>query len=93
VAHDGGRWKAMRDACPGPYAGGRTRLVRAYADPRPHRRRPGARQGAWVRFGRPKKLAALQRRGALDRIDAGEAVAEVARTFGIDRATVYRLKG
>jgi DNA invertase Pin-like site-specific DNA recombinase len=30
--------------------------------------------------------------GALDRIAAGEAVAEVARTFGIDRATVYRLK-
>jgi DNA-binding CsgD family transcriptional regulator len=31
-------------------------------------------------------------REALDRIAAGEAVAEVARTFGIDRATVYRLK-
>jgi DNA invertase Pin-like site-specific DNA recombinase len=28
----------------------------------------------------------------MDRIAAGEAVAEVARTFGIDRATVYRLK-
>jgi transposase-like protein len=28
--------------------------------------------------------------GLLD--EAGEAVAEVARTFGIDRATVYRLK-
>jgi DNA invertase Pin-like site-specific DNA recombinase len=45
-----------------------------------------------VRFGRPKKLSAHQRREALDRINAGEAVAEVARTFGIDRATVYRLK-
>jgi DNA invertase Pin-like site-specific DNA recombinase len=45
-----------------------------------------------VRFGRPKKLTAHQRREALDRIAAGEAVAEVARTFGIDRATVYRLK-
>jgi DNA invertase Pin-like site-specific DNA recombinase len=43
-----------------------------------------------VRFGRPKKLSAHQRREALDRINAGEAVAEVARTFGIDRATVYR---
>jgi transposase-like protein len=28
----------------------------------------------------------------MDRIAAGEAVAEVARTFGVDRATVYRLK-
>jgi DNA invertase Pin-like site-specific DNA recombinase len=45
-----------------------------------------------VRFGRPKKLSAHRRREAMDRIAAGEAVAEVARTFGIDRATVYRLK-
>jgi DNA invertase Pin-like site-specific DNA recombinase len=45
-----------------------------------------------VRFGRPKKLSAHQRREALGRIAAGESVAEVARTFGIDRATVYRLK-
>jgi DNA invertase Pin-like site-specific DNA recombinase len=45
-----------------------------------------------VRFGRTKKLTAHQRREALDRIAAGEAVAEVARTFGVDRATVYRLK-
>jgi DNA invertase Pin-like site-specific DNA recombinase len=45
-----------------------------------------------VRFGRPRKLLAHQRREAMDRIAAGEAVAEVARTFGIDRATVYRLK-
>jgi DNA invertase Pin-like site-specific DNA recombinase len=39
-----------------------------------------------VRFGRPKKLTPHQRREAIDRIEAGEAVAEVARTFG--RATV-----
>jgi DNA invertase Pin-like site-specific DNA recombinase len=45
-----------------------------------------------VRFGRPKNLSAHQRWEAMDRIAAGEAVAEVARTFGIDRATVYRLK-
>jgi DNA invertase Pin-like site-specific DNA recombinase len=44
-----------------------------------------------VRFGRPKKLSAHQRREAIDRIAAGEAVAEVARTFGVDRATVYRM--
>jgi transposase-like protein len=40
----------------------------------------------------PEKLSAHQRREAMDRIAAGEAVAEVARTFGIDRATVYRLR-
>jgi DNA invertase Pin-like site-specific DNA recombinase len=45
-----------------------------------------------ARFGRPMKLSPHQRREAMDRIAAGEAVAEVARTFGIDRATVYRLK-
>jgi transposase-like protein len=28
----------------------------------------------------------------MDRIAAGESVAEVARTFGVDRATVYRLR-
>jgi DNA invertase Pin-like site-specific DNA recombinase len=45
-----------------------------------------------VRFGRPKKLSVHQRREAIERINAGEAVAEVARTFGVDRATVYRLR-
>jgi DNA invertase Pin-like site-specific DNA recombinase len=35
-----------------------------------------------VRFGRPKKLCAHQRWEALDRINAGEAVAEVARASG-----------
>jgi DNA invertase Pin-like site-specific DNA recombinase len=44
-----------------------------------------------VRFGRPKKLSVHQRREAIERIAAGEAVAELARTFGVDRATVYRL--
>jgi len=45
-----------------------------------------------VRFGRPKKLTTHQRHEAIERINAGEAVADVARTFGVDRATVYRLK-
>jgi DNA invertase Pin-like site-specific DNA recombinase len=38
-----------------------------------------------VRFGRPKKLCAHQRWEALDRINAGEAVAEVARASWIQR--------
>jgi hypothetical protein len=41
-----------------------------------------------VRFGRPKKVSAHQRREAMDRVEAGEAVVDVARTFGVDRATV-----
>jgi DNA invertase Pin-like site-specific DNA recombinase len=44
-----------------------------------------------VKFGRPTKLSPHQRREALARLNAGEPVAEIARTFGIDRATVYRL--
>jgi DNA invertase Pin-like site-specific DNA recombinase len=45
-----------------------------------------------VRFGRPVKLSAHQRREALQRMDAGESVVELARTFGVDRATLYRLQ-
>ena len=45
-----------------------------------------------VRFGRPRKLSAHQRREAIKRLDAGDAVVDVARTFGVDRATLYRLR-
>jgi DNA invertase Pin-like site-specific DNA recombinase len=45
-----------------------------------------------VKFGRPTKLTPHQRREAIERLNSGEAVTEIARTFGIDRATVYRLQ-
>jgi DNA invertase Pin-like site-specific DNA recombinase len=45
-----------------------------------------------VQFGRPLKLSPHQRREAIERLDAGDAVVDVARTFGIDRATLYRLR-
>jgi DNA invertase Pin-like site-specific DNA recombinase len=45
-----------------------------------------------VRFGRPLKLSAHQRREALLRMDAGESVVDLARTFGVDRATLYRMQ-
>jgi DNA invertase Pin-like site-specific DNA recombinase len=45
-----------------------------------------------VRFGRPLKLSPHQRREALERLGAGESVVDVARTFGVDRATLYRLQ-
>src|SRR5580658_1476140 len=44
-----------------------------------------------MRFGREKKLTPHQRREAIERVSAGEAVAEVARTFGVDRATTVAL--
>jgi hypothetical protein len=44
-----------------------------------------------VRFGRPLKLSPHQRREAIER-DAGDAVMDVARSFGVDRATLYRLR-
>jgi DNA invertase Pin-like site-specific DNA recombinase len=45
-----------------------------------------------VRFGRPPKLTAHQQREALQRMDAGESVVDLARTFGVDRATLYRMQ-
>jgi hypothetical protein len=41
-----------------------------------------------VRFGRPAKLSVHQRREALQRMDAGESMVDLARTFGVDRATL-----
>jgi DNA invertase Pin-like site-specific DNA recombinase len=43
-------------------------------------------------FGRPLKLSPHQRRAALARLDGGDSVVEVARTFGVDRATLYRMR-
>jgi DNA invertase Pin-like site-specific DNA recombinase len=45
-----------------------------------------------ARFGRPPKMSAHQRREALQRMDAGESIVDLARTFGVDRATMYRLQ-
>jgi DNA invertase Pin-like site-specific DNA recombinase len=45
-----------------------------------------------VKLGRPTKLTPHQRREAIKRLNAGEAITEIARTYGIDRATVYRLQ-
>jgi DNA invertase Pin-like site-specific DNA recombinase len=49
-------------------------------------------KGRGVRFGRPLKLSANQRREAIERLNAGDAVVDVARTFGMDRATLYRMR-
>jgi DNA invertase Pin-like site-specific DNA recombinase len=45
-----------------------------------------------VRFGPPLKMSAHQRREALERLNAGDSVVDVASTFGVDRATLYRMQ-
>jgi hypothetical protein len=52
----------------------------------------GAAWGRGVRFGRPRKLLSHRRRAAIERLDAGDSVVDVARTFGVDRATLYRMQ-
>jgi Resolvase, N terminal domain len=44
-----------------------------------------------VKFGRPHKLDAFQRREALKRLEAGESQSLIARTFNVDRATMQKL--
>jgi DNA invertase Pin-like site-specific DNA recombinase len=46
-----------------------------------------------VRFGRKPKLTAHQRREALARREAGEALTDIARTFGVSHSTISRLVG
>jgi DNA invertase Pin-like site-specific DNA recombinase len=44
-----------------------------------------------VKFGPRHKLSAYQRQEALSRLAAGESQSTVARTYGVDRATISRL--
>jgi DNA invertase Pin-like site-specific DNA recombinase len=44
-----------------------------------------------VTFGRPRALSAHQRAEALQRHREGESVPDLARSYGCDRSTVYRL--
>jgi DNA invertase Pin-like site-specific DNA recombinase len=45
-----------------------------------------------IRFGRKLKLTPHQRREALARREAGEALADIGRTFGVSHSTISRLK-
>src|SRR5262245_27704019 len=47
---------------------------------------------AGVKFGPKFKLDSYQRREALARLEAGESQAAVARTYGVDPATICRLQ-
>ena len=44
-----------------------------------------------VKFGRPRKMTPHQRKEALQRLAAGETMADVARTYAVDAATISRL--
>lgn len=44
-----------------------------------------------VRFGRKPKLSPFQRKEAIARREAGEPQALIARTYGVDQATISRL--
>jgi DNA invertase Pin-like site-specific DNA recombinase len=48
-------------------------------------------QARGVRFGRPRKLTPHQRHEALERLEAGETQAEIARTYNVDATTIGRL--
>ncbi len=45
-----------------------------------------------VTFGRPRKMSPEQRELALRLIGEGKSVQEIARTFQVDRTTIYRLQ-
>ncbi len=44
-----------------------------------------------VRFGRPSKLTAHQRREAIARREAGEPLSEIARSYAVSHSTISRL--
>lgn len=45
-----------------------------------------------VKFGRPRKLSTEQRKLALRLVEEGQSVREIAKTFDVDRSTIYRLQ-
>jgi Resolvase, N terminal domain len=48
-------------------------------------------QARGVRFGRPLKLSAFQIKEALVRREAGEAMADIGRSYGVSHSTISRL--
>jgi DNA invertase Pin-like site-specific DNA recombinase len=48
-------------------------------------------KAAGVHMGRPSKLSPHQQREAIARRDAGEALTDIARTFGVSHTTIGRL--
>ena len=70
--------------------GGLAEFERELIKARPGEGRARAK-AAGVHMGRPSKLTPHQRREAIARRDAGEALADIARTFGVSHTTIGRL--
>ena len=51
-------------------------------------RHPAKKRG--VKFGRPAKLSAENTKLAKRLLEEGQSAMEVAKTFGVDRSTIYR---
>jgi DNA invertase Pin-like site-specific DNA recombinase len=49
-------------------------------------------KAAGVHMGRPSKLTPHQQREALARREAGEALTDIGRTFGVSHTTISRLR-
>jgi DNA invertase Pin-like site-specific DNA recombinase len=49
-------------------------------------------QASGVQFGRPPKLTAHQRQEPLQRLNAGETLADIAKTYAVDPTTIGRLR-
>jgi Helix-turn-helix domain of resolvase len=47
-------------------------------------------QARAVQFGRPPKLTTHQRQEALQRLNAGETLADIAKTYAVDPTTIGR---
>lgn len=45
-----------------------------------------------VKFGRPKKLSPAKQKLALRLVDEGKSIREIAKTFDVNRSTIYRLQ-
>jgi DNA invertase Pin-like site-specific DNA recombinase len=45
-----------------------------------------------VRFGRPQKMTAHQRQEAIARLNAGETLSDIARTYNVGLSTICRLR-
>jgi DNA invertase Pin-like site-specific DNA recombinase len=52
-----------------------------------------AAQGRGVKFGRPSKLSPEQKRLILDLIAQNRSIQDIAKTFKVNRSTVYRVQG
>jgi DNA invertase Pin-like site-specific DNA recombinase len=48
-------------------------------------------QAKGVKFGRPNALTPYQRQEAMERLEKGEAQADIARSYGVSQATISRL--